>query len=178
MVTVKKKKKTKSQKTVTQKKALKNKKTLGSKAKGLSASKQTPQSKKKSGVTSSRTQSNKTQAKGSISGGIGQISKEKQPSLLQVTPIHDQVFIRILSEERVSPSGLIIPDTARQEAGLLRGEVLSVGPGKRDKKGRIRPTELKVGDRVLVNTWSGQSFEYGNQKYLIVRESDVLGVSL
>lgn len=92
-----------------------------------------------------------------------------------LTPLDDRVLIQVEEGERVTPGGLFIPDTVSME-GNFRGIVVSVGPGHRDKKGRLRPLELKVGDRVLFSEYAGTEVLLENQNFKILRETDILGI--
>lgn len=92
-----------------------------------------------------------------------------------ISPLDDRVLVQIMKdEERMTPGGLYIPDTA-QVTGNFQASVVAVGRGHRDKKGRIRPLELKVGDRVLIGEYAGSIVEIDGEKLQIVRESEVLG---
>lgn len=92
-----------------------------------------------------------------------------------LTPLDDRVLVLVEDGERVTPGGLIIPDTASVE-GNHRGVVVSVGAGHRDKKGRLRPLELRVGDQVLFNEYAGTEVRLENQNFKILRETDILGL--
>lgn len=91
-----------------------------------------------------------------------------------ISPLDDRVLVELESTERVTPGGLFIPDTA-EITGNFHGKVVAVGRGHRDKKGRLRPLELKVGDRILLQQWSGNEIEIDGEKLRLIRESEVLG---
>ena len=76
--------------------------------------------------------------------------------------------------EDKTAGGIIIPDTAKEKPS--EGEVISVGPGGRDEVGKIIPIDLKVGDRVLFGKWSGTEVKIDGVEYLIMKESDIMGV--
>lgn len=91
-----------------------------------------------------------------------------------LTPLDDRVLVEMTSSERVTPGGLFIPDTA-EVSGNFEGKVVAVGRGHVDKKGKLKPLELKVGDQVLLSQWAGSEVELEGQKLRLVRESEVLG---
>ena len=93
---------------------------------------------------------------------------------MKFRPLHDRVVLkRIEAEERTS-GGIIIPDTAKEKP--QQGEVVAVGPGGRDEAGKLIPIDLKAGDRVLFGKWSGTEIKIDGVEYLIMKESDVMGV--
>ena len=89
-------------------------------------------------------------------------------------PLHDRILIQRVSAEETARGGIIIPDTAKEKPS--EGEVISVGPGGRDEAGKIIPIDLKVGDRVLFGKWSGTEVKIDGVEYLIMKESDIMGV--
>jgi len=89
-------------------------------------------------------------------------------------PLHDRVVVTRIGVNDKTPGGIIIPDTAKEKPS--EGEVISVGPGGRDEAGKITPIDLKVGDRVLFGKWSGTEVKIQGVEYLIMKESDILGV--
>jgi chaperonin GroES len=93
---------------------------------------------------------------------------------MKIRPLHDRVVIKRLEEERTSPGGIVIPDTATEKP--IRGEVLAVGKGKILENGDIRPLDLKVGDRVLFGKYSGTEVKVDGQDVLVMREDDVMAV--
>ena len=94
-----------------------------------------------------------------------------------ITPLDDRVIVQLgTSTERMTPGGLYIPDTVTDTSGNLQGFVLSVGRGRRDKKGRVHPMDLRVGDKVIFSEYSGSKIKIQEQDLLILREGDVLGV--
>lgn len=95
---------------------------------------------------------------------------------LSVLPTGDHVFVEVLSEERRTPGGLIIPDTVGEMEGYLEGKVLAVGSGKLNKKGHRRPLSVERGEKVMFPRWAGQSVEQGGRRYVILREDELLGV--
>ncbi|MDR3155654.1 MAG: co-chaperone GroES [Holosporaceae bacterium] len=90
------------------------------------------------------------------------------------TPLKDKVLIKRLDQEETSPGGIIIPDTAKEKP--VEGEVLAVGPGTRDDSGAVHALDVKVGDRVLFAKWGGNEVKIGGEEYIILKESDILGI--
>ena len=93
---------------------------------------------------------------------------------VNIRPLHDRVIVRRVDEGEQVRGGIIIPDTAKEKPS--EGEVISVGPGGRDEAGKITPIDLKVGDRVLFGKWSGTEVKIEGVEYLIMKESDIMGV--
>ena len=93
---------------------------------------------------------------------------------MKFRPLHDRVVVTRIDAEDKTAGGIIIPDTAKEKPS--EGEVISVGPGGRDETGKITPIDLKVGDRVLFGKWSGTEVKIDGVEYLIMKESDIMGV--
>src|SRR5690606_7526724 len=93
---------------------------------------------------------------------------------MKIRPLHDRVIIKRLEEERTSPGGIVIPDTATEKP--IRGEVVAVGKGKILESGDIRPLDLKVKDKVLFGKYSGTEVKIDGEEYLVMREEDVMAV--
>ena len=93
---------------------------------------------------------------------------------MKVRPLHDRVIVKRLEEERKTASGIVIPDTAAEKPD--QGEIIAVGKGKTNDEGKLRPLEVKVGDRVLFGKYSGQAFKMDGEEYLQMREEDVMAV--
>src|SRR5437660_8828225 len=93
---------------------------------------------------------------------------------MKFRPLHDRVVVKRIEAEDKSAGGIIIPDTAKEKP--QQGEVISVGPGGRDDAGKLIPIDLKAGDRVLFGKWSGTEVKLDGVEYLIMKESDVMGV--
>jgi len=93
---------------------------------------------------------------------------------MKVRPLHDRVIVKRLEEERKTASGIVIPDTAAEKPD--QGEIMAVGKGKTTDEGKLRPLEVKVGDRVLFGKYSGQAFKMDGEEYLQMREDDIIGV--
>ncbi len=95
---------------------------------------------------------------------------------VKIRPLADRVVVKRLEEDEVkTPSGIIIPDTAKEKP--QKGEVVAVGPGRLDEKGEKRiPLEVKVGDKVLFSKYAGSEVKIEGEEYLIMREDDILAV--
>ena len=93
---------------------------------------------------------------------------------MKFRPLHDRVVVTRIDAENKTPGGIIIPDTAKEKP--TEGEVIAVGPGGRDESGKLVPIELKKGDRVLFGKWSGTEVKIDGVEYLIMKESDIMGV--
>lgn len=93
---------------------------------------------------------------------------------MQIRPLHDRVIVKRLEVERTTASGIVIPDNAGEKPD--QGEVVAVGPGKRDEAGNLLPMDVKVGDRVLFGKYSGQTVKVGGEEFLVMREEDIMGV--
>ncbi len=89
-------------------------------------------------------------------------------------PLHDRVVVRRIDAEEKTAGGIIIPDTAKEKP--QEGEIVAAGPGGRNETGQLIPLDVKVGDRVLFGKWSGTEVKIDGQDYLIMKESDLLGV--
>ena len=89
-------------------------------------------------------------------------------------PLHDRVVIRRIESNDRTPGGIIIPDTAKEKP--QEGEVIAVGPGARDETGKVQPLDVRTGDRILFGKWSGTEVQIAGEEYLIMKESDILGV--
>jgi chaperonin GroES len=93
---------------------------------------------------------------------------------VQFRPLHDRVVVKRIDAEEKTAGGIIIPDTAKEKP--QQGEVIAVGPGGRDETGKLIPIDLKVGERVLSGKWSGTEVKLDRVEYLIMKESDIMGV--
>jgi chaperonin GroES len=93
---------------------------------------------------------------------------------MKFRPLHDRVVVRRIEQESKTAGGIIIPDTAKEKP--QEGEVIAVGPGARDESGKVQPLDVKAGDRVLFGKWSGTEVKIDGVDYLIMKESDLLGV--
>ncbi len=93
---------------------------------------------------------------------------------MKFRPLHDRVVVKRIDAEEKTAGGIIIPDTAKEKPS--QGEVVAVGPGARDEAGKLVPLDVKAGDRVLFGKWSGTEVKIDGVDYLIMKESDILGV--
>jgi chaperonin GroES len=93
---------------------------------------------------------------------------------MKFRPLHDRVVLRRIEQDTKTLGGIIIPDTAKEKP--QEGEVVAVGPGTRDEKGKLHPLDVKAGDRVLFGKWSGTEVKIDGEELLIMKESDVMGV--
>jgi chaperonin GroES len=93
---------------------------------------------------------------------------------MKFRPLHDRVLIRRVEGDQKSPGGIIIPDTAKEKP--MEGEVISVGPGTRDENGKLQALDVKAGDRVLFGKWSGTEVKLDGVEYIIMKESDIMGI--
>ena len=89
-------------------------------------------------------------------------------------PLHDRVIVKRLDNETKTASGIVIPDAAAEKPD--QGEILTVGPGKRDDQGKAIALDVKVGDRVLFGKYAGQSVKVDGQELLVMREEDIMAV--
>lgn len=93
---------------------------------------------------------------------------------MKLRPLHDRVVVKRVDEERKSPGGIVIPDTATEKP--IRGKVIAVGKGKVLDNGEVRALDLKVGDQVLIGKYSGSEVKIDGDEYVVLREEDILGV--
>ena len=93
---------------------------------------------------------------------------------MKFRPLHDRVVVKRIEAEEKTAGGIIIPDTAKEKP--QQGEVVSVGPGGRDEAGKLIPIDVKPGNRVLFGKWSGTEVKLDGVEYLIMKESDVMGI--
>jgi len=93
---------------------------------------------------------------------------------MKFRPLHDRVVVKRIEAEEKSAGGIIIPDTAKEKP--QQDEVIAVGPGGRDETGKLIPIDVKAGDRVLFGKWSGTEVKLDGVEYLIMKESDIMGV--
>ena len=93
---------------------------------------------------------------------------------MKFRPLHDRVLVRRSAEEERTAGGIIIPDTAKEKP--MEGKVIAAGSGARDETGKVQPLDVKAGDLVLFGKWSGTEVKIDGQEYLIMKESDIMGV--
>ena len=92
----------------------------------------------------------------------------------QFRPLHDRLVVRRITALEKTKGGIIIPDSAQEKPS--EGEVIAVGPGGRDESGKLIPIDIKTGDRVLFGKWSGTEVKLDGEEFLIMKESDIMGV--
>jgi chaperonin GroES len=93
---------------------------------------------------------------------------------MNLRPLHDRVIVKRMEEQRTSPGGIVIPDTAAEKP--IRGEVLAVGNGKILETGEVRALDVKVGDKVLFGKYSGTEVKVAGEDLLVMREDDIMAV--
>ena len=93
---------------------------------------------------------------------------------MKVRPLYDRILVRRVADEEKTKGGIIIPDTAKEKP--MEGEVVAVGPGAPDEKGKVQPLDVKPGDRVLFGKWSGTEVKLDGEELLIMKESDIMGI--
>ena len=93
---------------------------------------------------------------------------------MNIRPLHDRVIIKRKEEERTSPGGIVIPETATEKP--IRGEVVAVGNGKILDGGDVRPLDVKVGDKVLFGKYSGTEVKVDGNDFLVMREEDIVAI--
>ena len=93
---------------------------------------------------------------------------------MKYRPLHDRVLVRRVDSDEKTKGGIIIPDTAQEKP--MEGEVIEVGSGARDENGKLVPLDVKKGDRILFGKWSGTEVKMSDEEYLIMKESDIMGI--
>jgi chaperonin GroES len=94
--------------------------------------------------------------------------------MAKFTPLHDRILVRRVEEAETTRGGIIIPDSAKDKP--QEGEVISAGKGKINEEGKIRPLDVKEGDRILFGKYSGTEIKLDGEDYVIMREEEVLGI--
>jgi chaperonin GroES len=93
---------------------------------------------------------------------------------MNIRPLHDRVIVKRVEEEKTSPGGIVIPDSATEKP--VEGEVIAVGNGKLLDNGELRALDLKKGDKVLFGKYSGTEVKVNGDDFLVLREDDIMGV--
>jgi chaperonin GroES len=101
-------------------------------------------------------------------------AKFKRRPDMNIRPLHDRLVVKREAEERKSPGGIVIPDTATEKP--VFGKVIAVGNGKILESGEVRPLDLKVGDKILFGKYSGTEVKVNGEELVVMREEDVMGV--
>ena len=93
---------------------------------------------------------------------------------MKIRPLQDRLIVKRIAEEEKTKGGIIIPDTAKEKP--IEGKVIAVGNGKVLEDGKVRPLDIKAGDRVLFSKYAGTEVKLDGEEHLIMREEDILGV--
>ena len=93
---------------------------------------------------------------------------------MNIRPLHDRVILRRMEEDRTSPGGIVIPDTAAEKP--IKGEIVAVGNGKILDSGEIRALDIKAGDKVLFGKYSGTEIKVEGEELLVMKEDDIMAV--
>ncbi len=93
---------------------------------------------------------------------------------MNIRPLHDRVIVKRLEEDRTSSGGIVIPDTAAEKP--MKGQVVAAGPGKWSDEGKLRPLDVKAGDKVLFGKYSGTEVKVDGQDLVVMREDDIMGI--
>ena len=93
---------------------------------------------------------------------------------MKIRPLHDRVILKRTEEERTSPGGIVIPDTATEKP--IKGKVIAVGKGRILEDGKVRPLDLKAGDKVLFGKYSGTEVKVDGEELLVMKEDDIMAV--
>lgn len=93
---------------------------------------------------------------------------------MKIRPLHDRIIVKRMASQEVTKGGIIIPDTAKEKP--VEAEVIAVGNGKVLEDGKVRPMQVKKGDRILFAKYSGTDVKIDGEEHLIMREDDVLAV--
>ena len=93
---------------------------------------------------------------------------------MNIRPLHDRVIVRRMDEEKTSPGGIVIPDSATEKP--VKGEVLAIGKGKLLENGDVRPLDVKVGDKILFGKYSGTEVNVEGEELLVMREDDITAI--
>ena len=94
---------------------------------------------------------------------------------MKLKPLHDNIIVKQFEEEKITKSGIVIPDTTNGEKPQ-QGEVIAIGKGKINDKGELNPLEIKVGDKILFSKYSPSEIKIDGEEYLVMKESDVLAI--
>lgn len=93
---------------------------------------------------------------------------------VNIQPIGDRVLVKMVEDAEQIKGGIIIPDSAKEKP--QEAEVIALGTGKTDKEGRTIAFQVKAGDRVLISKYGGTEVKFGDEKYTLLREDDILGI--
>ena len=98
----------------------------------------------------------------------------KKKKEMGVRPLNDKILLKRIKAEETSKGGIVLPDTAKEKP--KEGEIVAVGDGKRNDKGKRTPFQVKVGDRVLFTSYSGTEIKISGEEYIVMTEEDILAV--
>ena len=93
---------------------------------------------------------------------------------MKFRPLHDRVLVEREESDEKSAGGIIIPDTAKEKP--MQGKIIAVGAGSKDEQGKVTPLDVKAGDTVLFGKWSGTEIKLDGTDYIIMKESDIMGI--
>jgi len=93
---------------------------------------------------------------------------------MKLRPLHDRVIVKRLEAETKTAGGIVIPDSATEKP--IKGEVVAVGNGKILEDGKVRPLDVKVGDKILFGKYSGTEVKLDGQEYVVMREEDIMAI--
>ena len=93
---------------------------------------------------------------------------------MKIRPLHDRVVIKRMEEEKTSPGGIVIPDSAAEKP--IKGEVVAVGNGKIQENGKAQPLDVKVGDIVLFGKYSGTEVKIDKDELVVMKEDDIMAI--
>ena len=93
---------------------------------------------------------------------------------MKFRPLHDRVLVEREESDEKSAGGIIIPDTAKEKP--MQGKIIAVGSGNKDEQGKVTPLDVKAGDTVLFGKWSGTEIKLDGADYIIMKESDIMGI--
>ncbi len=93
---------------------------------------------------------------------------------MNIRPLHDRVLVKRVEEDKTSPGGIVIPDSATEKP--IEGEVIAVGNGKKLDSGEVRALDVKKGDKILFGKYSGTEVKVDGEEYLVMREDDIMGI--
>jgi len=155
--------------------ATKSKKKPVKKAKAVKKDKAVVKAKLKTKTAKAKAVAAKPVAAGKASSGRSRAAQPaKSIGALRMTPLEDRVIVRVDAADEKTAGGIFIPNSATERPN--RGEVIAAGPGRRNKKGQLRPLDVNVGDSVLFPQYCGTKIAVDDQEFLILREDEVLGI--
>ena len=93
---------------------------------------------------------------------------------MKIRPLHDRVVVKRMEEEKTSPGGIVIPDSATEKP--IKGEVIAIGNGKTQENGNVQPLDVKVGDIVLFGKYSGTEVKVDSDELVVMKEDDIMAV--